>query len=65
MLTYYVLASGSSGNATIVTNGKTTILIDLGLTLTLFRERLSETPILEENIDAILYTHSHRRVLCF
>ncbi len=59
MLTYYVLASGSSGNATIVTNGKTTILIDLGLTLTLFRERLSETPILEENIDAILYTHSH------
>lgn len=59
MLSYYILASGSSGNATLVTNGETTIVIDMGLTLSEFRARLKQTPIKEEYINAVLYSHGH------
>lgn len=53
------LGSGSKGNATLIENGDTCILIDLGFTLkeTLRRlKRLDRTP---EDIDAILVTHEH------
>ncbi len=56
---YYVLASGSKGNATIVAHNNRVLLIDMGLTLKTFKERLGETPYSMEDISAILVTHDH------
>jgi len=56
---FYVLASGSKGNATIVTDGKTNILIDMGLTKKWLLEGLAETPVAFEDIDYALFTHEH------
>jgi len=53
------LGSGSKGNATLVRNESTTILVDCGFSLKQFRERLQRLEILPENIDAILVTHEH------
>jgi len=59
MVRFTVLASGSKGNATVVTGGRTRILVDTGLSCReLFRRmRLSgEEP---ETLDAIVITHEH------
>src|ERR1039457_6621653 len=59
MVRFTVLASGSRGNATVVTGGRTRILVDCGLSCReLFRRmRLAgEEP---ETLDAILITHEH------
>jgi len=54
-----VLASGSSGNATLVATGRTRILIDAGLS---FRELTSRLALIGEEpagLDAVLITHEH------
>ncbi|MGP8176194.1 MAG: MBL fold metallo-hydrolase [Terracidiphilus sp.] len=59
MVRFTVLASGSKGNATVVSGGRTRILVDCGLSCReLFRRmRLAgEEP---ETLDAILITHEH------
>lgn len=56
---YYILASGSKGNSTVLFSHGHAILIDMGLTLSEFRKRLADTPIKEEQIEAIFYTHRH------
>lgn len=56
---YYVLASGSKGNATVFVGPKTSILIDLGLSLKEFRNRLSVFELDESHIAATLFTHNH------
>jgi phosphoribosyl 1,2-cyclic phosphodiesterase len=59
MVRFTVLASGSKGNATVVTGGSTRILVDCGLSCReLFRRmRLAgEDP---ETLDAIIITHEH------
>lgn len=56
---FYTLASGSKGNATLVAHQGKVLLIDMGLTLTMLKERLEATPYQLEDIKAILYTHSH------
>ena len=59
MVRFTVLASGSKGNATVVTGGRTRILVDCGLSCReLFRRmRLAgEEP---ETLDAIIVTHEH------
>jgi phosphoribosyl 1,2-cyclic phosphodiesterase len=59
MVRFTVLASGSKGNATVVTGGRTRILVDAGLSCReLFRRmRLAgEEP---ETLDAIIITHEH------
>ncbi|NCA96448.1 MAG: MBL fold metallo-hydrolase, partial [Methanomicrobia archaeon] len=56
---FYTLASGSKGNATLVVHQGQALLIDMGLTLTLLKERLQTTPYNLEHIQAILYTHNH------
>jgi len=53
------LGSGSKGNATIVSHGKTTILVDCGFSLRQFEQRLSRLEVSPEQIDAILLTHEH------
>ena len=59
MVRFTVLASGSKGNATVITGGRTRILVDCGLSCReIFRRmRLSgEDP---ETLDAIVVTHEH------
>jgi phosphoribosyl 1,2-cyclic phosphodiesterase len=59
MVRFTVLASGSKGNSTVITGGRTRILVDAGLSCReLFRRmRLAgEEP---ETLDAILITHEH------
>ena len=60
MVRFTVLASGSKGNCTVVTGGRTRILVDAGLSCReLFRRmRLAgEDP---ETLDAIVVTHEHQ-----
>jgi len=60
MVRFTVLASGSKGNSTVVTGGRTRILVDAGLSCReLFRRmRLAgEDP---ETLDAIVVTHEHQ-----
>jgi phosphoribosyl 1,2-cyclic phosphodiesterase len=59
MVCFTVLASGSKGNATVITGGRTRILVDAGLSCReLFRRMVSagEAP---ETLDAIVVTHEH------
>jgi metal-dependent hydrolase (beta-lactamase superfamily II) len=59
MVRFTVLASGSKGNCTVVSGGRTRILVDCGLSCReLFRRmRLAgEEP---ETLDAIVITHEH------
>lgn len=56
---YYILASGSKANATLIKGPKTAILIDLGLSLREYRNRLSLFDLDENEVDAVLYTHKH------
>lgn len=56
---YYILASGSKGNASVFVGPDTTILIDLGLSLREFKKRLSVFDLDEKNIFATLFTHRH------
>ena len=60
MVRFTVLASGSKGNSSVVTGGRTRILVDAGLSCReLFRRmRLAgEEP---ETLDAIVITHEHQ-----
>ena len=59
MVRFTVLASGSKGNATVVTGGETRVLVDCGLSCReLFRRMrlVGEEP---ETLDAIIITHEH------
>lgn len=56
---YFVLASGSKGNATIIEGPQTKILIDLGLSLKEYRERLNIFNLREDSVFAVLFTHKH------
>jgi len=53
------LGSGSKGNSTVIDNGETCILIDLGFTVKESERRLRRLGVLPEAIDAILVTHEH------
>jgi len=60
MVCFTVLASGSKGNCTVVTGGRTRILVDAGLSCReLFRrmQLAGEDP---AKLDAILVTHEHQ-----
>ena len=53
------LASGSSGNCTLIESEKTRILIDNGKTLSYILHALEELKVAPESISAILITHEH------
>lgn len=53
------LGSGSRGNATLVDDGDTCILVDLGFSLAETRRRLLRLGIIPEDITAIVVTHEH------
>jgi phosphoribosyl 1,2-cyclic phosphodiesterase len=60
MVRFTVLASGSKGNCTVVTGGRTKILVDCGLSC---RELFRRMKLAEEDpaaLNAILITHEHQ-----
>lgn len=54
-----VLASGSKGNCTLISSGKTTILIDVGISYKILKERVERVGFSVNQISAILVTHAH------
>lgn len=55
----HVIGSGSKGNATIISDGETNILIDLGVTKERFIEGLNEINMRPDDIDFAFFTHDH------
>lgn len=53
------LASGSTGNSTIIEYNNSRILVDIGITTKNIEEKLQELNIDPNTIDAILITHTH------
>jgi len=59
MVRFTVLASGSKGNATVVSGGHTRILVDCGLSCRELFRRMKLVDEEPETLDAILITHEH------
>ncbi|MGB1261131.1 MAG: MBL fold metallo-hydrolase, partial [Akkermansiaceae bacterium] len=59
MMRMAVLGSGSSGNATLVQCGDTTLLVDAGLSAKQLCLRMAVLGVEPEQIDGILLTHEH------
>lgn len=59
MLRYCTLASSSSGNCAVITDGTTNLLIDLGISARAASRELCALGIRPEEINAILITHAH------
>lgn len=59
MTTFVSLISGSSGNATFVSDGKTNLLVDCGMSGVKLKESLNAIDVSPDSIDAILITHEH------
>ncbi|MFM9280818.1 MBL fold metallo-hydrolase [Paenibacillus jiagnxiensis] len=58
-ISFTVLSSGSTGNATVVRNEDTTIMIDAGLSAKRIEELLQERELSGGDLDGILVTHEH------
>lgn len=59
MINACVLASGSKGNATLIFNNDTSILIDFGISKKEIEEKLSSIGKNLANLDYFLFTHAH------
>jgi phosphoribosyl 1,2-cyclic phosphodiesterase len=59
MVRFTVLASGSKGNCTVVSGGRTRILVDCGLSCREIFRRMRLAGEDPETLDAILITHEH------
>lgn len=59
MLKFTTLASGSSGNAAVISCGQTHILLDAGISARRITTGLKELGIAPEELTAILVTHDH------
>ena len=59
MVRFLSLVSGSSGNASLITDEETTILIDCGLSGKCLTEKLNMLGIAPTDISAMLITHEH------
>jgi phosphoribosyl 1,2-cyclic phosphodiesterase len=59
MVRFTVLASGSKGNATVVSGGHTRILVDSGLSCRELFRRMKVAGEEPETLDAIVITHEH------
>jgi phosphoribosyl 1,2-cyclic phosphodiesterase len=59
-----VLATGSSGNAVLISSGETSVLIDAGVSALQIRKRLEAFGRSPEDVDVILLTHEHSDHVC-
>ena len=64
MLKFATLASGSSGNCTVVSDGKVHILIDAGISAKRITTGLRELGIEPSRLSGILITHEHSDHIC-
>ena len=55
-----VLASGSRGNCTVITGGKTRVLVDAGVSCREILRRMAQAGEDPQTLDAILITHEHQ-----
>ena len=53
------LVSGSSGNCSLISDGKTTLLVDCGLSCKKLEEALAKAKVDPHDISAMLITHEH------
>ncbi|HLI03073.1 MAG TPA: MBL fold metallo-hydrolase [Terracidiphilus sp.] len=60
MVRFTVLASGSKGNSTVVSGGRTRILVDAGLSCRELFRRMKTAGEDPETLDAIVITHEHQ-----
>ncbi|MGD1106592.1 MAG: MBL fold metallo-hydrolase [Terracidiphilus sp.] len=60
MVRFTVLASGSKGNSTVVSGGRTRILVDAGLSCRELFRRMKLADEDPETLDAIVITHEHQ-----
>ena len=58
-LRFTVLASGSTGNATIIQGNDKTVMIDAGLSAKKLDELMKQQGISGHDLDALLVTHEH------
>lgn len=56
---FYILASGSKGNATLIEHENRVLLIDMGITLSRLKEELANINRQISDIGAVLFTHEH------
>ena len=64
MLKFTTLASGSSGNAAVISCGDTHILLDAGISARRITTGLKQLGIEPEQLSAILVTHDHADHIC-
>lgn len=64
MLQFSVLASSSRGNATVISCGKTSVLVDCGISATRIRKGLAECGLSVPQLSAIFITHEHTDHVC-
>jgi phosphoribosyl 1,2-cyclic phosphodiesterase len=60
MVQFTVLASGSKGNSTVISGGRTRILVDAGLSCRELFRRMKLTGEDPQTLDAIVITHEHQ-----
>ena len=60
----WVLGSGSRGNATVIDNGSTRVLVDAGFSARELKHRFAVAGIAPQSIDALIVTHEHGDHAC-
>jgi phosphoribosyl 1,2-cyclic phosphodiesterase len=60
----WVLGSGSRGNATVIDNGSTRVLIDAGFSTRELKRRLAVAGVAPESIEGVIVTHEHSDHAC-
>ncbi|HOC80272.1 MAG TPA: MBL fold metallo-hydrolase [Bacilli bacterium] len=56
---FYIIASGSKGNATLLEHDGRVLLIDMGITLARLKSELEAIGYKFKDIEAVLFTHEH------
>ncbi len=60
----WVLGSGSRGNATLIDNGSTRVLVDAGFSSRELKRRFAAADIAPESVEALIVTHEHTDHAC-
>jgi len=60
----WVLGSGSRGNATVIDNGSTRVLVDAGFSSRDLKHRFATAGIAPESVEAVIITHEHNDHMC-
>ena len=59
MISIYSLGSGSKGNCAVISNGKTAVMVDAGLSAKSIQKKLAEIGLPITAVSGILLTHEH------